>query len=97
MKVRYTRRALENLTSIALYLNARSPQAALNVREDIEQGIRHLITFPRSGRRQTTEQVRKFVTRKYAYLIYYTLSDRSEEIIILSVRHHAQRREHRES
>jgi toxin ParE1/3/4 len=50
--------------------------------------------FPHVGRLQQTESVRKFVTRRYAYLIYYTVDDAAEEIIILSVKHSAQRREH---
>jgi len=34
------------------------------------------------------------VTRKYGYLVYYTIDDGAGEIIILSVKHAAQRREH---
>ena len=50
--------------------------------------------FPHVGRLQQTEGVRKFVTRRYAYLIYYTVDDAADEIIVLSVKHSAQRREH---
>jgi hypothetical protein len=38
--------------------------------------------------------VRKLVTRKYAYLVYYTVDDNAAEIAILAVKHPAQRREH---
>jgi toxin ParE1/3/4 len=38
--------------------------------------------------------VRKLVTRKYAYLIYYTVDEAAEEIVILNVKHPAQEREH---
>jgi len=41
-----------------------------------------------------TEGIRKFVTRKYPYLIYYTLDESTDELIILSIRHPAQAREH---
>jgi plasmid stabilization system protein ParE len=41
--------------------------------------------------------VGKFVTRKYAYLIYYKVDAAAEEIVILSVRHPAQRREHEDA
>ena len=37
---------------------------------------------------------REFVTRQCAYLVYYTVDDAAEEIIILSVKHPAQRRQH---
>jgi hypothetical protein len=33
--------------------------------------------------------VRKFITRKYAYLFYYAMDDAAEEIIILNVKHPA--------
>jgi toxin ParE1/3/4 len=38
--------------------------------------------------------VPKLVTRKYAYLVYYALSEGSDEIVVLSVKHSAQKREH---
>jgi len=49
------------------------------------------------GRLQQTKGVRKLVTRKYRYLIYYTVDEVADEIIILSVKHPAQRQEHEES
>jgi toxin ParE1/3/4 len=38
--------------------------------------------------------VRKFVTHRYAYLVYYTIDEGAEEIVILGVKHPARRREH---
>jgi toxin ParE1/3/4 len=40
------------------------------------------------------EGVREMVTRKYAYLIYYTVSETEDEIIILNVKHKARERGH---
>lgn len=37
------------------------------------------------------------VTRKYAYLVYYTVNDIAGEIAILAVKHPAQQREHDDS
>ncbi len=34
------------------------------------------------------------ITRKYAYLIYYTIDADAEEIIILNIKHPAQKRVH---
>jgi plasmid stabilization system protein ParE len=42
--------------------------------------LQNLILFPDVGRPQKDEGVRKIVTRKYAYLIYYVVTD---EIVIL--------------
>jgi len=94
MKLRFTRRALENLSEIAEYLNNRNPAAARRVRSDIEEGLGILKLFPSAGRAQTTEGVRKLVSRKYGYLIYYTPREDSAEVIILSIRHSAREREH---
>jgi len=38
--------------------------------------------------------VRKLVTRKYTYLVYYTVDEAAQEIVILNVKHPAQGREH---
>jgi hypothetical protein len=34
------------------------------------------------------------VTRKFAYLIYYTVDEVAAELVILNVKHPARRREH---
>ena len=46
MKLRFTRRATENLTDIAGYLHARNPNAARNVRDSIYESLQKLILFP---------------------------------------------------
>jgi toxin ParE1/3/4 len=94
MKLRFTRRALENLSEIAVYLNERNPGASRRVRGAIAESLEYLTSFPQVGRAQSTEGVRKLVTRKYAYLVYYTLNDAADEIVVLSVKHPAQKREH---
>jgi hypothetical protein len=52
------------------------------------------LSCPKVGRRQMAEGVRKMVTRKYAYLIYYTVYETEDEIIILNVKHKARERGH---
>ena len=61
MKLRFTRRAIENLTEIAAYLNERNPGAVLRVRGAIAESLEYLTSFPQVGRAQTTEGVRKLV------------------------------------
>jgi plasmid stabilization system protein ParE len=94
MKLRFTPRATANLIEIADYLHARNPAAARRVRAAIYGSLQNLILFPQVGRRQSTEGVRKFVTRRYAYLVYYTIDEVADEIVILNVKHPARRREH---
>ena len=43
------------------------------------------------------EGVRKLVTRRYSYLVYYTVDEAAEEIIILTVQHPAREREYEDA
>jgi plasmid stabilization system protein ParE len=55
--------------------------------------LQTLTLFPEIGRRQTVEGVRKLVTGKYGYVIYYAVDHAKAEIAILSIQHPARRRE----
>jgi plasmid stabilization system protein ParE len=94
MKLRFTRRAIENVTAVADFLSARNPAAAERVQSEIYESLQNLLLFPRAGRRQSTEGVRKIVATRYSYLIYYTVDDPTDEIVVLSIKHPAQRRDH---
>jgi len=48
--------------------------------------------FPKIGRRQKVKGVRKIVTRKYPYLIYYTVNETAAEIIVLTIQHPSRER-----
>jgi toxin ParE1/3/4 len=94
LKLRYTRQAAQDLAEIGEYLRVRNPAAALAVRSTILRALRDLIRFPALGRRQTVEGVRKLVTRKYRYLIYYTIDDGAQEVVILTIRHPSRGRDY---
>jgi toxin ParE1/3/4 len=93
MKLRFTRQATQDLNSVADYVRKRNPKAALRVRAAIVESLRTLVLFPHIGRRQKTEGVRKLVTRRYPYLVYYTIDEASEEIVIIAIQHPARERE----
>jgi addiction module RelE/StbE family toxin len=93
MRLRFTRRAVQDLAEIADYIRARNPAAAQRVRAAILESLQNVIAFPQMGRRQTVEGVRKLVTRKYSYLVYYIVDERAGEVVILTIRHHARDRE----
>jgi toxin ParE1/3/4 len=97
MKLRFTPRATQDLVDIADYFREHNPNASLRVRAAILDSLQDLVLFPESGRRQTIEGVRKFVTRKYSYLIYYGLDRSSDEIIILAIQHSAREREYEDA
>jgi len=73
VKLRYTPRATRDLADIAEYLRTRNPSAARAVRDAILRSLQNLALFPAIGRPQNVEGVRKLVTPKYRYLIYYVI------------------------
>jgi hypothetical protein len=38
--------------------------------------------------------VRKLATRQYPYLVYYTLDEEADEVVIVTIQHPAREREH---
>ena len=93
MKLRFTRRATQDLADIANYLQSRSPGGAANVRAAILDSLQALTEFPTAGRMQSVESVRKLVTRKYSYLIYYEFSPASDTIVVITIQHSSRQRE----
>ena len=64
------------------------------VRAAIFESLQNLVLFPQVGRQQKVEGVRKLVTRRYPYLVYYSADASAEEIIIITIQHPAREREH---
>ena len=56
--------------------------------------LQNLSLFPELGRKQEEESVRKIVTRRYSYRIYYMADEATDEIIVVAIRHPARRPEH---
>ena len=94
MRLRFTDQATEDLAAIADYILPRSPVGARHVRDDILASARTLTHWPDIGRRQKVEGVRKLVTRRYQYLIYYAFDKAADEVLILAIRHPARDREY---
>ena len=94
MKLRLTPRAVQDLAGIAAYIREHNPPAALRVRAVIIESLQNLVLFRHIGRQQAVEGVRKLVTRRYPYLVYYRIDDTADEIVILTIQHPARDREH---
>lgn len=92
MKLRFTPRATQSLVEIADYIRERNPAAMLRVRADIYDGLQNLLLFPKAGRQQNKGGVRKLVTLRYAYLIYYVVEETADEIVVVDLKHHARGR-----
>ena len=93
MKLRFTRRAIQDLHEISDYLRARNPTAARRLRAAILDCLQGATVFPKAGRRQNAEGVRRLVTRKYPYLIYYRVDEVADEIVVITIQHAARERE----
>jgi len=65
MKIVYSPQAIADLRAISAYLKPVSPQAAKNVRTAMSNAVAQPSIFPRAGTPQTTNGVRKIITRKY--------------------------------
>jgi toxin ParE1/3/4 len=74
VRLRFTPRATRDLAEIAEHLRTRNPSAALTVRDGILRSLQNLTLFPALGRPQNVEGVRKLVTPKYRYLVYYMMA-----------------------
>src|SRR5437016_263787 len=94
MKLRFTPRARLDLIGIADYIRTRNPGAALAVRQTILSSLQTVAMFPEIGRQQSVEGVRKLITARYGYLVYYTLDREADEIVIVAIQHPARRREY---
>jgi plasmid stabilization system protein ParE len=92
MRVLFTTRAARDLIEIADYIRRQNPAAAVRVRASILESLQLLVHFPRAGRRQSVEGVRKLVTRRYPYLIYYTFDQAAGEVVVLTIQHPARDR-----
>ncbi len=92
MKIVYSPQALNNLTEIADYLLPRSAQAANHVRADIRAAIETLAIFPNAGRLQSSNGIRKTITRNYRYVIYSMFNEDGKTVEILAIFHPAQLR-----
>jgi toxin ParE1/3/4 len=93
MKLRLARRAAQDLLEISNYLSVRNPEAARRVRDVIFDALQNLTIFPKPGRMQNIEGVRKLVTRKYSYLVYYTIDESADEVSIVAIQHPARERD----
>ena len=89
MNVRYTRRALTQIDEALTYVEARSPQGAVHLRDRIVALVTLLQEQPYAGRTTTHPTVRRILVNPYPYLIDYRVT--ANDIIIMRFRHAARR------
>lgn len=87
MRVRFSRRALADLEMNADYLSRENPGSAGRVRDSLLEGCALAARFPSAGRQQSVSGVRRLVTRRFGYSIYYLPDRETGTLAILSIRH----------
>lgn len=97
MRLRFTPRATQDLATIGDYIREKNPAAASRVRTAILKSLQNLAVFAHMGRRQSVEGVRKMVTRRDPYLLYYRVDADAGEIVVPIIQHPARRREYEDA
>lgn len=85
MRVRYTRRAQDDLTAILAYLGERSFPGAHTVRSALKTTISLIGHFPEIGRPAGEPGVRVLPAGRYPYLVYWRVA--RSEVQIVHIRH----------
>ena len=92
MKVRYSETALRELDEIFVYIHERNRSAAVTVVDRIRRLTSLIGELPLIGHLTDEEGVRMMPVVRYPFLIFYTLNDETNEVVILHVRHAARLR-----
>jgi plasmid stabilization system protein ParE len=87
MKVRYSRRAQNDLAKILNYLDERSPRGAEKVKLAIKRVIDAIGETPHLGHPAGRGSVRVLPVGRYPYLVYWTIE--ANEVWLVHIRHGA--------
>jgi len=85
LKLKWTRRALEQLAEAQDFIAQDNPAAARQIGERIAEATRLLLTQPRMGRRGRVAGTLEWVCRRTPYFLVYKLEN--DRLIILRIIH----------
>jgi toxin ParE1/3/4 len=97
MKVRYSWRARAELEEIVDFIAQRDRLGAARVLRLTRDTVTLLEQFPRHGRKQREQGVRRLGAGRFPYVIYYHVDEQAKEVTILNNRHAARKRKHRDT
>jgi addiction module RelE/StbE family toxin len=89
MRIRWTERAIADLTAVRDYISKDSPDAAARVAAKLLAATHRLEQFPQSGRMGRLKGTRELVVHGLPYVVPYRVVD--DMILILSVIHTSRR------
>ncbi|MGI8526056.1 MAG: type II toxin-antitoxin system RelE/ParE family toxin [Pseudolabrys sp.] len=87
MRLYFSPRATRDLSSIFLYLDARSKGGARNVMRAIHDSIRFIAAHPHGSRVTDMQGAHTKTVRAYPFRIFYRILEDKNEIEILHIRH----------
>jgi plasmid stabilization system protein ParE len=90
MKVRWSETALSEIDDIFSYIFQRNQSAATLVTRRVEDLVNLLGEFPLLGHVTDEAEVRILSVVRYPFVIFYTINNATQEVVILHVRHTAQ-------
>ena len=91
MRVRFSRRATNDLISIHEYLSARSPRGATGVMSAIYAAVEFIRRHPKAAELTRIHGVRGKIVRKFRFKIFYRVIAENDLIEIVHVRHGSRR------
>lgn len=90
MKVRFLKRAVQDLINIDEYTREHSPKGAARVGARIRKRANDLAQFPESGQPSTKVGLRQLYVAKTPYILIYRVRD--DEVQIITILHTSRRR-----
>jgi len=81
LKLKWTKRALQQLKEAQDYISRDNPAAARDVAERIAQATRLLLTQPQMGRTGRVRVTREWVVMHTPYLLAYTVENDTVQIL----------------
>ena len=81
LKLKWTRRALQQLTNAQDYISQNNPTAAKQIATRIVDATQLLLTQPMMGRKGRVTGTYEWVVKQTPYLIVYTTNDNTLQIL----------------
>ena len=85
LTLRFTKRAIEQITGALDYVAARSPQGAASIRDRLRELTTLLEGHPYTGHKTSKPGVRRLQANPFPYFIDYRVT--STEIVVMRFRH----------
>ena len=89
MKCRYTRTAEAEFEASVDYLIEHAPRVAARFADSAETAIQQILEYPYSAQQTEKAGVHRKYVRAFRTSIFYAVDEKSDELVILNIRHAA--------